>query len=93
LETKLFLSIEENEMNCPVCENQNAVPLPKLGDFDDYHCETCDQYRISGTVSALRKWDDLGRTGRLQLLFEAKREAEPGRLPMITVYTDHSKLF
>jgi hypothetical protein len=71
-------------MNCAMCGNQ-ADPLPRTFDGDGFHCATCGDYGISGSVLGSESWENLGR--RLQALTNAKMQAEPGNLPKINTYS------
>jgi hypothetical protein len=72
-------------MDCPICGN-NADPLPKTFDGDGFQCKTCGDYGISDTLLKTR-WESLGQNERRQALESAKRQAEPGKLPMIMTYS------
>lgn len=34
---------------CPHCGNDKTEPLPSPGDYSDYRCSACGEYRIAGT--------------------------------------------
>jgi predicted RNA-binding Zn-ribbon protein involved in translation (DUF1610 family) len=36
-------------VNCPHCGNTEAKRLPRLGDYSEYRCPACGDFRISGT--------------------------------------------
>jgi hypothetical protein len=73
-------------MNCAICGDQ-ADPLPRTTDVDGFHCTSCGDYGISGTVMGLESWKNLGSSQRLQALEKAKMQATPGKLPIITSYS------
>ena len=73
-------------MICAICGN-HADPLPRTFDGDAFRCATCGDYGISGTILVLEKWKNLGPTQRLQALANAKVQAKPGKLPIITDYS------
>jgi hypothetical protein len=73
-------------LNCAVCGNK-ADPLPRTFDGDGFRCASCGDYGISGTVPALEKWKNLGPSQRLEALANAKKQAKPGKLPIITSYS------
>jgi hypothetical protein len=73
-------------MNCPIC-GKHADSLPRTFDGDGFRCVSCGDYRISGTVLRLESWKNLGPSQRLQALANAKAQAKPGKLPIITSYS------
>jgi hypothetical protein len=73
-------------MNCPIC-GKTANPLPRTFDGDGFRCASCGDYGISGTVLVLERWKNLGPMQRLQALANAKVQAKPGKLPIITDYS------
>ena len=73
-------------MNCAICGNQ-ADPLPRTFDGDGFRCASCGDYEISGTVLRLESWKNLGPVQRLQALGNAKMQAKPGKLPIVTSYS------
>jgi hypothetical protein len=73
-------------MNCAICGNY-ADPLPRTFDGDGFHCVTCGDYGIAGSVLASEGWENLRPSQRFQALTNAKRQAEPGKLPKITTYS------
>lgn len=36
-------------VSCPHCGNAEVERLPSIGDYSEYRCPTCRDYRISGT--------------------------------------------
>jgi hypothetical protein len=73
-------------MNCAICGN-HADPLPRTFDGDGFRCATCGDYGISGTVLSLERWKNLRSEQRVQALKNAKTQAKPGKLPIITDYS------
>ena len=73
-------------MHCPVCRNA-AEPLPKTHDGDGFHCATCGDYVIAGAVVTTRWLEKRSPAERLKALENAKLQAQPGKLPVITTYT------
>jgi len=73
-------------MNCPICGKQ-ADALPRLVDAEGFRCASCGDYEISGTVLRLDSWKNLGPGQRLQALANAKMQAKPGKLPIVTSYS------
>jgi hypothetical protein len=73
-------------MNCAICGNQ-ADPLPRTFDGDGFRCASCGDYGISGSVPGLESWKNLGPSQKLQALANAKMQAKPGKLPIITSYS------
>jgi hypothetical protein len=73
-------------MNCPIC-GKHVEPLPTTFDGEGFRCDTCGDYGISGSVLASKSWEKLGSNRRRKALWNAKRQAEPGKLPKITTYS------
>jgi hypothetical protein len=73
-------------MNCAICGG-HADPLPRTFDGKGFRCATCGDYGIAGTVLSLETWENLGPSQRLQALTNAKTQAKPGKLPIITSYS------
>ncbi|MGY4370574.1 hypothetical protein ACVW1A_006639 [Bradyrhizobium sp. LB1.3] len=73
-------------MHCAVC-GKPAEPLPKTHDGDGFHCATCGDYVVSGTVITSRWLEGRSPTELLKALENAKRQAQPGKLPVITTYS------
>jgi predicted RNA-binding Zn-ribbon protein involved in translation (DUF1610 family) len=44
------------EGSCPHCGNADAERLPSRGDYTEYRCPTCGNYRISGRQE--RRFED-----------------------------------
>lgn len=40
---------------CPHCKNANAKLMPPAGDYSEYSCPNCGEYRVSGTMERLIK--------------------------------------
>ena len=49
-------------------------------------CPSCGEYDISGTVMAVRQWQEMETEQRRAALNKAKDWAEPGKRPKIRTY-------
>ncbi len=71
-------------MSCPVC-GANAEQITSTIDGVSIVCPMCGEYDISSSVLTTEQWQRLEPEERCDLLDEAKRSAQPGARPMITI--------
>ncbi len=53
-------------VECIICKNP-AMLLPKRGDREDFNCDQCRRFGISGTVIATEKFKNLSNQERNKL--------------------------
>jgi hypothetical protein len=72
-------------MNCPIC-GASAEQLETTIDGVSINCPKCGKYDIESAVTNRERLERLDPEERSYALSIAKRSAQPGDRPLITIY-------